>query len=53
LKKVGQNSITFIKGPPGCGKTKTIARLSKLLYEEKKKVIVGSVSNIGNLRILN
>jgi ATP-dependent exoDNAse (exonuclease V) alpha subunit len=52
IKKAGKNVLTFIKGPPGCGKTKTIARLCKLMLEQKQQVMVGTVSNTGNLSIL-
>jgi MoxR-like ATPase len=31
IKKVSKNALTFIKGPPGCGKTKTIGRICKLM----------------------
>jgi len=44
-------SINFIKGPPGCGKTKIIGRLCRLFIEQQKLVLVGCVSNIGILSI--
>ena len=52
LSKCAKNGLTFIKGPPGCGKTKTIARLCRLFLERQMKVIVGAVSNTGNLSIV-
>ncbi len=52
IAKAGRNALTFIKGPPGCGKTKTIARLSRLFLERQMRVIVGAVSNTGNLTII-
>ena len=54
IAAVGQNALTFIKGPPGCGKTHLIGRLCKLLYYKKfKKVLVGAVSNTGVVSILS
>lgn len=52
IKKVCKNVLTFIKGPPGCGKTKTISKLCKLMKKHKQKVMLGTVSNTGNLSIL-
>jgi Ni2+-binding GTPase involved in maturation of urease and hydrogenase len=52
IEMVGKNALTFIKGPPGCGKTKTIARLCKLLLEKDQRVILGAVSNTGNISIM-
>lgn len=37
--------LTFIKGPPGCGKTKTIARMSRVMTDLGCKVLVGAASN--------
>lgn len=52
IAKCGRNALTFIKGPPGCGKTKTIGRLCRLFMEKRMRVIVGAVSNTGNLSIV-
>ena len=51
LKKVLRNQITFIKGPPGCGKTKTIARICRVFGSLKSKILVGAVSKSANLAI--
>ncbi len=48
IEKTFHNHLTFIKGPPGCGKTLTVSRMAKLLAERKQKVLVGSISNIAN-----
>ncbi len=48
---MGENTLTFIKGPPGCGKTRTVGRLCRLLLEEGQRVLVGTVSNVGNISI--
>ena len=37
--------ITFIWGPPGTGKTRTIAEICKRFYEEKLRVLILSQSN--------
>jgi predicted ATPase with chaperone activity len=53
LSKAGMNALTFIKGPPGCGKTRTLSRLCRLLLEKDQKIIVGTVSNTGNISIMS
>lgn len=46
LQKVYSNNITFIWGPPGTGKTTTLATLIKELIFLNKKVLAVSVSNV-------
>jgi nucleoside-triphosphatase THEP1 len=53
VRKVFMNHLTFVKGPPGCGKTKTVSRMVKMLAERGMKVLVGSVSNIANQTLIN
>lgn len=51
MKKVLKNQITFIKGPPGCGKTTMIAKMSRIFGFYGKKILVGAVSKSANLAI--
>ncbi len=44
--------ITFIKGPPGCGKTRLIARLATIFSYYGYPLLVGAVSNLANITIL-
>ena len=44
--KALQNDITFIWGPPGTGKSHTLARLIANLYEEGERTAVTSISNV-------
>lgn len=41
-----QNDITFIWGPPGTGKSHTLARLIANLYEQGERTAVTSISNV-------
>ena len=43
--------MSFIKGPPGCGKTKLIARLCNIFAYHGHRVLVGAVSNTANYSI--
>ena len=38
--------ITFIWGPPGTGKTETLARIGKLFYNQGKRVLILSHANV-------
>jgi|GEM_PF-4261429 len=40
------NNITFIWGPPGTGKSHTLARLILNLYEQGEKTLVSSIANV-------
>ena len=53
IKKSFTNHLTFVKGPPGCGKTKTVSRMVKMLAERGLKVLVGSISNIANQTLIS
>lgn len=35
IQKVFNNHVTFVKGPPGCGKTKTVSRMVMMLAVRK------------------
>jgi ABC-type cobalamin/Fe3+-siderophores transport system ATPase subunit len=48
---VVKNRITFIKGPPGCGKTTVLSRICRIFGENNKKVLVGAVSKSANLAL--
>ena len=45
------NRVSFIKGPPGCGKTKLISRMCSIFAYHGFKVLTGTVSNTANLSI--
>lgn len=51
LNLVTRERISFIKGPPGCGKTKTMARLAYFFSKNNKKIIIGAVSNAAIIAI--
>lgn len=44
-KNALENSLTFIWGPPGCGKTKTLAEIVRSAFEGEKKTLVCSNTN--------
>ncbi len=46
VKKVIRNEVTFIWGPPGTGKTKTIACIIEALLEKKLSVLLLSHTNV-------
>lgn len=46
VKKALENDITFIWGPPGTGKSHTLARLISNLYEYGERTAVTSISNV-------
>lgn len=52
ISNVVNNPLTFIKGPPGCGKTKLIARLCSIFAYHQCKVLVGAASNTANVAIV-
>jgi ABC-type cobalamin transport system ATPase subunit len=45
--------VAFIKGPPGCGKTRTIARLATIFSYHGYPMMIGAVTNTANMTILN
>ncbi|HAG11823.1 MAG TPA: hypothetical protein DCK76_10735 [Desulfotomaculum sp.] len=46
LRLAGERKITFIWGPPGTGKTETLARIAKLFYEQGGRVLILSHANV-------
>ena len=46
LRLAGEREITFIWGPPGTGKTETLARIAKLFFEEGGRVLILSHANV-------
>lgn len=46
LKKVLSSEITFIWGPPGTGKTTTLAHASQELLQKGKRILMVSYSNV-------
>jgi hypothetical protein len=46
VKQALKNDITFIWGPPGTGKSHTLARLIVNLYEQGDRTAVTSISNV-------
>lgn len=46
VKQALKNDITFIWGPPGTGKSHTLARLIVNLYEQGERTAVTSISNV-------
>lgn len=57
IHKTLKNEITFIWGPPGTGKTETLAKIAIAQMEEKKSVLMLSYSNVSvdgaALRVFN
>lgn len=51
IQAVVENRLSFIKGPPGCGKTRLIARLCTIFSFYHWRIMVGAVSNMANLSI--
>jgi hypothetical protein len=52
IEKSFRNHITFVRGPPGCGKTVTISRMVTMMAGKGKKVVVGSTSNVANFTLV-
>lgn len=46
LKRASEESITFIWGPPGTGKTHTLAKIALEFIEQGKRVLMLSYSNV-------
>lgn len=46
LRLAGEREITFIWGPPGTGKTETLALIAKLFFEQGGRVLVLSHANV-------
>ena len=46
LKKVSEQDITFIWGPPGTGKTTTLAKIALEFMLRKKRILMLSYSNV-------
>jgi len=46
LRLADERGITFIWGPPGTGKTETLARIGKLFYGQGKRVLIVSHANV-------
>ncbi|MDD4369286.1 MAG: AAA domain-containing protein [Oscillospiraceae bacterium] len=46
LRMAGEREITFIWGPPGTGKTETLGRIAKLLFEQGGRVLILSHANV-------
>ncbi len=52
IRHVFENHVTFIKGPPGCGKTVTTSKMVIKMAAIGLKLIVGSCSNVANLTLV-
>ncbi len=46
LQLAGERAITFIWGPPGTGKTETLARIAQLLFEQGGRTLILSHANV-------
>ena len=46
VRMAGDREITFIWGPPGTGKTETLARIARLFYEQGLRVLIVSHANV-------
>ncbi|MDF9408345.1 AAA domain-containing protein [Pelotomaculum isophthalicicum JI] len=46
LRLAGEREITFIWGPPGTGKTETLALIAKLFFEQGGRVLILSHANV-------
>jgi len=53
VELVVNEKIAFIKGPPGCGKTRLIARLATIFSYKGYPLLIGAVSNLANMTILS
>ncbi|NLI12222.1 MAG: AAA family ATPase [Peptococcaceae bacterium] len=46
LRLAGEREISFIWGPPGTGKTETLAMIAKLFFEQGGRVLILSHANV-------
>jgi hypothetical protein len=46
IEKALSQRVTFLWGPPGTGKTRTMAALAALLVKRKKRVLLSALSNL-------
>jgi len=46
VRMASDREITFVWGPPGTGKTETLARIARLFYEQGGRVLIVSHANI-------
>jgi hypothetical protein len=46
IEKALSQRVTFLWGPPGTGKTRTMAALAALLVKKKKRVLLSALSNL-------
>lgn len=46
VRAVARQAITFVWGPPGTGKTESLARLVRDLYEKRQRVLVTAHANV-------
>jgi len=45
LQHASSNAVTFIWGPPGCGKTLTLGEIVRLMFDAGKRVLICSNTN--------
>ncbi|MFA5384174.1 MAG: AAA domain-containing protein [Eubacteriales bacterium] len=46
IRLAGEREITFIWGPPGTGKTETLAQIAKRFFEQGSRVLILSHANV-------
>ncbi len=46
LRSAGERAVTFIWGPPGTGKTETLAKIARLLFEQGGRTLILSHANV-------